>query len=413
MYISTFSTPSSTSNFYYTRLFVTPHEFYQGTAGNDFYQAGGGNDTLFGNDGDDNLRGGSGHDLIRGGFGDDYLHGGDGNDTLDGGGGTDTFIGWHGDDLMLGAYGDDNTFLGGAGFDTVSYAEVGVGYTIFNIYSANISIDLETGHTLNVARGDSFLGVEGIIGTNFFDVIKGDAQDNHFQGLVRDDYLMGREGADTLDGGSGTDTASYAESATGVKITLGDHLSQNGFGGEAEGDVLRSIERVEGSNWNDTLLGSAGDDELIGGNSFDLLVGYDGDDLLEGGIGGDTIFGGSGDDIVDGGAGRDLLNGGSGDDTIIAGYANDTLSGGSGSDDFYFEDITFHDDVITDFTAEDRIVFERPKSGLSEYATVTAMGDDALITGPGGDGTVLVQDGAWLADVPTLGLYIGYDYTSG
>ena len=80
--------------------------------------------------------------------------------------------------------------------------------------------------------------------------------------------------------------------------------------GEAgEGDnVHLSVERVTGTNFNDTIVGEAG----AGPSQPNIFNGGNGDDTLRGGDGNDTVNGGAGDDLVQGNAGRDSLVGGSG-----------------------------------------------------------------------------------------------------
>lgn len=62
------------------------------------------------------------------------------------------------------------------------------------------------------------------------------------------------------------------------------------------------------------------------------MTGSNGDDSLTGTVGNDTINSGNGDDSVDGGSGNDSLNGGAGSDTLDGGSGSDQLNGGSGSD---------------------------------------------------------------------------------
>jgi hypothetical protein len=88
--------------------------------------------------------------------------------------------------------------------------------------------------------------------------------------LSGNDLLRGGDGADLLDGGEGIDTADYRDSDAGVSVNL---ATGSASGGMADGDVFVAIERIYGSNHQDSLIGS---DE----NNF--LAGYGGNDLLTG-----------------------------------------------------------------------------------------------------------------------------------
>lgn len=145
-----------------------------------------------------------------------------------------------------------------------------------------------------------------------------------------DDVLVGNAVANTLDGGAGTDTASYRGAAAGIGLFIGTN-SVTGTG-DAAGDKYISIERFEGSNHADTLIGGNGNDWLSGLGGDDTISGGNGNDTLFGGAGVDTLTGGNGNDTLDGGEGDDSLDGGNGDDTLSGGAGNDSLSGGNGND---------------------------------------------------------------------------------
>jgi hypothetical protein len=72
-----------------------------------------------------------------------------------------------------------------------------------------------------------------------------------------------------------------------------------------------------------TKVGTAGEDNLIGGNLDDNLSGLFGNDILIGNAGNDSLDGGPGDDKVYAGAGNDTLIGGDGNDLLVG----DNLSG--------------------------------------------------------------------------------------
>ncbi|MFN9601846.1 MAG: dockerin type I domain-containing protein [Planctomycetota bacterium] len=116
-----------------------------------------------------------------------------------------------------------------------------------------------------------------------------------------------------------------------------------------------------GHGIGDTLIGGAGDDEIVGsddgkddpkfddairfgdvidgGDGHDVIYGLGGGDQINGGTGNDVIYGGThGDRIVAGvdaivapAVDNDLVYGGDGDDIIFGGDGNDALRGGNGA----------------------------------------------------------------------------------
>ena len=146
--------------------------------------------------------------------------------------------------------------------------------------------------------------------TNGADTIFGFGGNDTIFGLGGNDHIIGGSGADAINGGSGTDTSSYSDSFSGVTVSL---VSNEGFGGTAEGDTLTSIEN---------LTGSSHDDFLIGNDANNVLTGLEDNDILKGGGGADTLFGDSGSDTLKGGGGADTLNGGSGVDTANYGESS-------------------------------------------------------------------------------------------
>lgn len=135
------------------------------------------------------------------------------------------------------------------------------------------------------------------------------------------------------------------------------------FSGEANGlsyFAFAGNDTVIGTAFDDDIYGGAGDDSLSGGNGADLLVDTLGTNGISGGNQNDTIVGGLGvtnatgdggndvliggirGDTLDGGAGNDVLRGDPaggfmfGNDTLIAGTDDDMLEGGGGADTFVF-----------------------------------------------------------------------------
>ena len=116
-------------------------------------------------------------------------------------------------------------------------------------------------------------------------------------------------GADTLHGGSGTDTVDYSAALSPVAVDLDGNADD---GGPGEKDRVESdVEKVIGSPFGDhlaaisgthTLSGGLGDDMLIGGTGADKLLGGPGNDTLNGGVGSDELHGDAGVDMAEIGA---------------------------------------------------------------------------------------------------------------
>lgn len=254
------------------------------------------------------------NDILLGTPGDDYMFGLEGDDTLDGQDGTDYLEGGDGADRLI----------GGAGYDFVSYVHAPDGVVA--------DLQFETRNSGRNAAGDTFNGIEGLIGSAFGDSLRGDGGDNYLFGLDGNDSLYGRDGIDTLVGGNGDD---YLTGGTGGDYLLGgsgyDHVlySVATAGvvadlanptlntGEAAGDRYESIEALAGSAFDDTLRGDSGDNLLWGGDGSDSLYGRDGND---------TLIGGAGDDYLTGGEGADTLLGGAGFDTALYTFATAGLT---------------------------------------------------------------------------------------
>ena len=67
------------------------------------------------------------------------------------------------------------------------------------------------------------------------------------------------------------------------------------------------------------IIGTEGDDIIVGENKEEFIDGGAGDDIIDGRGGADVIVGGDGNDMIDGGKGHDELFGGDGNDIIEGG----------------------------------------------------------------------------------------------
>jgi Ca2+-binding RTX toxin-like protein len=281
-----------------------------GRGGDDFLSGGEGSDTLNGDDGNDRLSGGGDGDLINGGTGDDQLRGEAGSDQLFGGDGNDYLNGGAGGDVLN----------GGAGWDSVRYDNA-----LSSVDARLYNAALNTGE----AAGDSYIGIEQLVGGYFSDVLYGDGSNNIIAGLGGDDVMDGvggavdyfyggdgrdqvfcRSGADVIDGGNGFDYARYDYASVGLRAYLYDSTQNSG---DAAGDYYTSVEALVGTAFGDDLRGDAIGNIISGGNGNDFIVGLAGADLLNGGAGVDSFFyssafdGGTGDLIEDFVSGTDRI----------------------------------------------------------------------------------------------------------
>ena len=219
-------------------LILSGNDVINGTKYDDDLVGGNGNDTLYGNGGYDKLHGGAGADKLLGGFGVDtayyhlarkgvvasladssvntndargdtyvsienlagsrygdklygnrngnFLWGREGNDFLDGGSGRDNLTGGAGAD----------TLRGGADSDFANYSDAARGVTAS---LANASINT------NDARGDTYISIEGLMGSDFADSLYGNSESNALWGFDGNDIINGSGGDDVIVGEAGAD----------------------------------------------------------------------------------------------------------------------------------------------------------------------------------------------------------------
>jgi Ca2+-binding RTX toxin-like protein len=255
---------------------------------------------------------------------------------------------------------------GGAGNDTINGFGLTINRADYSSATSAISVDLGAGSASDGQGGtDLLINVRRVRGSNFDDTILGS---------TADDIIETRSlGSHRLDGGGGTNTYNFADTAgtrdtSAVLIDLGTTPADGGgyvgfvvkLGSIT--DTLIRFNQARGADGNDTLYGTPGDDVLRGAAGDNLLDGRGGLNTLEYGThwwgsvpthgvvvnldtgratnpwdGTDTIsnfqavIGTPFADSLTGSAAAETLTGGAGNDTLIGG-AGDNLSGGAGDD---------------------------------------------------------------------------------
>jgi len=378
------------------------NDTFNGGSGADLFFGQGGNDFMNGGAGDDTLDGGAGADSLNGGAGFDYAHyrnatsavslilgtGGFAGDALgdhfisiEGAIGTnfnDTLTGSVGGNILMGGFGAD-MLNGGAG-GHVSYDDAD--YASYANANSGVTVSLENpASNTGEAFGDTFVNINGLIGSNFDDTLTG-------QYLGDSNVFMGGFGNDTITGGWSGDVSRYDTAAGGISVDMVSGVVTGGAGQ----DTLFSIEYIWGSNFADNYNASGYTQFTQGASQFgfNFFEGFGGADTISGALAanvitpwytatsighmhatagitvnmsggatgtvtatygadtsvdsfinvnnisgsafGDTFNGTDGIQGFFGGAGDDVLHGGGGDDFLMGDLGADVLDGGSGFD---------------------------------------------------------------------------------
>jgi RTX calcium-binding nonapeptide repeat (4 copies) len=255
-----------------------------GSAGEDHIFGGGGNDRICAGGGDDTIEGGTGSDRIDAGAGGDEVIGGNGSDLVLAGPGIDTVVGERGNDRLYGGPGDEDYLNSGLGDDTVgggrataTTRSAGWGTTTSpaaratRTYSRAISVPSAGDDNLNGSsgpgNGDQLYGGPGD------DAI---AEGSVLAGGGGSDLLIAYSCGETIDGGLGIDSVSFARSTyEGVEATLGGTAGIAPYGsfpggcptehgGPPPSQISSSVERIEASPNGDILTGNGGPNVILG-----------------------------------------------------------------------------------------------------------------------------------------------------
>jgi Ca2+-binding RTX toxin-like protein len=283
------------------------------------------------------------------------------------------------------------------------------------------------------AGSDNLRGDEGGNFNQGNDILYGDAGDDSFKGGAGYDYINGGADWDTVrydlettftgdDATHGVIVNLSASALVGVSVT-GIPLTNVAAGTAIDTrnyiDTLVDIERVEATDYNDIIVGSDNDNDLLGFGGIDILRGNGGNDYMFGGAGDDQMYGGTGDDFYFVDSAGDFVSetGGSGFDTIRTNLGSYTLGAAfdrleaEGSSPFYGFGNATANDLIGDFGADGLYAgagddYLEGNDGADALAG--GSGDDDAFGGNGAD--TLLLDGYSAAERP---LNSGADYAEG
>lgn len=151
-------------------------------------------------------------------------------------------------------------------------------------------------------------------------------------------------------------------------------------------------ESLYGNSGRDRINGGGGADELWGGSGADVLHGNGGRDRLHDGSGADRVYGDSGNDTFFDGPGKDVFHGGSGDDGFLAGTstAADRYHGGSGTDLVAYYERTEGVTLDADGKSDDGRKGEKDNIGTDVENLTGGKGNDRI---HGTNGANLLEGG--------------------
>ncbi|MEH3055259.1 MAG: calcium-binding protein [Patulibacter minatonensis] len=316
--------------------------------------------------GDDLLFGGSAGAVLDGGLGSDDLYSGSANDTADYSQRTDA--------VVIDQTGGRSGSLTDAGeYDTVDAAIK----TIKG--SANTQTNAARGRYIDGAGNHTYIGLGPThvtdgpgndtyklgVGSDFVD---DGAGNDTYDGGAGDDQFNDNPAAeaDVYAGGTGNDFVEYWAKGAGVTVTL-DGVANDGLVSEGD-NVGTDVEKIGGSNYDDSLTANERNNELYGRG---------GDDTLVGGLGSDVVNGDGGDDSVSYAASPSAVSFRRDGDVLVGGANNEN------------ERVR---DVETWYLSKYDDTFDDPTGSTAVWVS-GGTGDDVLTTGTAGD-TILAGSGA-------------------
>jgi len=258
---------------------------------------------------------------------------------------------------------DDIEYIGSASQETLNLNIQRGGSN----YTGDLTIDLKDGNdSINSAK---------LINTDSIDMGAGDDTVSVMFGADAGGYqTIQNASISKLDGGAGTDTLSFGESAnppSSISLTTAGATNFENLAGTTSAETLNGDANANiliGNSGADTLNGNDGNDNLYADTTSGsgIASGVDTDDNLYGGAGNDILYASAGDNTLDGGTGADTIYSGTGSDVIVIRSGD----GGSSISDA---------DTLADFSDGVDAIGLDSSLGFSDL-TIAASGSDTIIS---------------------------------
>ncbi|MHA4866224.1 calcium-binding protein [Duganella sp. PWIR1] len=275
----------------------------------------------------DSITGNEADNQLDGGAGDNTLSGGAGNDWLEAGNGNDSMLGGTGDDYFR-AHGGKNFVDGGTDAENMDLDTLGMDgmrddYVVTRLTNGDTQMANKYTNETVIFRNVEMIEFDGDV-VDFETLVDGVAGPGA-------DTIFGTEFNDTLDGAGGADEmVGFEGDDTYIVDNVGDTI--------IEDEDLEDMEPIFGIDTIKVNLAAAGTYNMLTnaanvenaiaapGTVAINLIGNDSDNQLTGNAAGNKLTGGLGNDTLDGGAGNDTMDGGQGNDTYYVDSATDTVT---------------------------------------------------------------------------------------
>lgn len=357
----------------------------------------------------DNITGTAGDNSISGFGGDDVIMAAQGNDKINAGAGNNiiTFFKGHGDDTIVSAEGgNDTVYLADCAFGEVSFVLGTEGdKNLYIYYGNNDKITVENYQDGNHSVKHFTFGV----GQLYYDDINYLVNRSISATTDTGERIDGGAGNDTITGRAGNDTIMAAQGNDLINAGLGNNelLFYKGHGSDTVtaggGNDIISLPNSNRSEVSATINETTGDliinygdgDSITLQNYQDgnfnikrILIGdkvYGMEDFLN-----NAIYGTDLDDSLDGTFGNDVMRTFDGNDSIFASLGDDTINAGLGNNIMHFYNDHGQDVVENGGGVDTLILYDVSKEDVT--FTLGEGNDKNLYINYSENGRITVQD---------------------